>query len=268
MIVATRTAQTHGRIILDVDWVPTPGGEAKTVMGCFDRLRPHLPGAQGVIYDTALRGVHHQHLLRDLGWLSVNKITAAVASVKEPRRKDGRRAEKSAFVEDRTITIADGTTTTIHLFARAGAIGIAEPADTGELVFSELERIRTQRNVDKSGNHRWYNTYQLPQYLDARTITIRLHSNSDDEARKFNRTENVRPIPPSDPDFAALYRRRNDAESINRALDDTLWLRRAHSIGHHRQHLNLITHALGVNSLAVHRHQRHAADPPALQQAA
>jgi hypothetical protein len=47
-----------------------------------------------------------------------------------------------------------------------------------------------------------------------------------------------------------MYKRRNDAESINRALDDTLWLRRAHSIGQARQHLNLSTFALGVNSLA------------------
>ena len=62
-----------------------------------------------------------------------------------------------------------------------------------------------------------------------------------------------RPVP-----FDGLYRRRNDAESesINRALDDTLWLRRAHSIGHQRQHLNLLTFALGVNSLALHRHLR------------
>ncbi len=68
-------------------------------------------------------------------------------------------------------------------------------------------------------------------------------------------------IPPGDPDFERLYRRRNDAESINRHLDDTLWLRRAHSIGHLRQTLNLLTYALGINALALHLHrQRHA--PP------
>ena len=44
--------------------------------------------------------------------------------------------------------------------------------------------------------------------------------------------------------------------------DDSLWLRRAHSIGHRRQTLNLLTYALGINGLAVHLHrQRHA--PPA-----
>jgi hypothetical protein len=46
----------------------------------------------------------------------------------------------------------------------------------------------------------------------------RAHGDTEDEARRFNRTENVRPIPPADPDFARLFGRRNDAESINRAL--------------------------------------------------
>ena len=61
---------------------------------------------------------------------------------------------------------------------------------------------------------------------------MRLHGTPEDAARKLNRTENVRVIPPTDPDFARLYPRRNDAESINRNLDDTLWLGRAHSNGH------------------------------------
>lgn len=87
-------------------------------------------------------------------------------------------------------------------------------------------------------------------------MTVRLHGNVDDEARKLNRTENVRPIPPSDPDFERLFRRRNDAESINRHLDDTMWLGRAHSLGRRRQLVNLIGFTLMVNSLALHRHRR------------
>ena len=45
----------------------------------------------------------------------------------------------------------------------------------------------------------------------------------------------MRPIPQSDPEFARLYARRNDVESINRALNDTLYLGRAHSLGRRRQ---------------------------------
>jgi hypothetical protein len=262
VIVAVRTPDIHGRIIVDTDWVPAPGAEAATAMASFNKLAPLCRGAQGVIYDTALRGTHHQHLLRNLGLLPVNKVAAAKAGANKPRRSEGQRLPKSTFVEQRTITRSDGTTVTVDLFARDGAIGITTLTDTGEHHFTELARIRTHRNTDKNGLYRWYNDYRLPQSLGAGTVTIRLHGTDEDTRRRFNRTENIRPIPASDPDFAALYKRRNDAESINRNLDDTLWLRRAHSIGHQRQHLNLITYALGVNSLTLTRHRQHHAEPP------
>jgi hypothetical protein len=67
VLVAVRSNEIHGRMIVDVDWVPSPGGEAAVAMGAFVGLAPHCPGAQGVLYDTALRGVHHQRLMRDLG---------------------------------------------------------------------------------------------------------------------------------------------------------------------------------------------------------
>jgi hypothetical protein len=69
-------------------------------------------------------------------------------------------------------------------------------------------------------------------------VTVRLHGTEQDTARRFNRTENVRVIPPADPDFNRLYRRRNDAESINRGVVDSLYLSRAHSLGHARQLIN------------------------------
>jgi len=107
--------------------------------------------------------------------------------------------------------------------------------------------------------YRWYNDYRLSPAAGGGTITIRLHGNEDDTKRRFNRTENIRPIPPGDPDFERLYPRRNDSESINRHFDDTLWLRRAHSVGHQRQTLNLLTYALGVNALTLHLHRQRQA---------
>jgi hypothetical protein len=225
-------------------------------MDCFARIAPLVPGAQGIIYDTALRGVHHQRLLRDLGLIPVNRVTAAKAAVKQPRRKDGRRIEKSTRLETKTITLADGTRREVELYARGGGVGIGELTERGDLHYTELPRVRTHRNADKSGRYRWYNDYQLPDRLGGGVLTVRLHGTPQDTARKLNRTENVRVIPPTDPDFARLYARRNDAESINRNLDDTLWLRRAHSVGHDRQLLNLLGYALMVNGLALHRHRR------------
>lgn len=140
VLVAARSGDERGRIIIDVEWVPEPGSEARHAMNSFERVAPHLPGAQGVIYDTALRGVHHQKLLREFGWLPINKATAAVKGSRRPRRKDGQRVEKNVHVEDKQIRLEDGSARTCRLYASGGALGLGELTDTGEVEFLELER--------------------------------------------------------------------------------------------------------------------------------
>jgi hypothetical protein len=161
-------------------------------------------GRQGVVYDTALRGVHHQKPLREHGWIPVNRVTAAEAGSKKPRRAEGRRVEKIMHVEDREVTLTDGSVRTVHLYARGGAIGIGELTDGGQLDLVELSRVHTHRSQDASGLFRWYNDFELPASYGGKTVTVRLYNNDEDAARKFNRTENVRPIAPSDPDFRAI----------------------------------------------------------------
>jgi hypothetical protein len=220
VLVAARTEDERGRIILDVEWVPKTGGEAGVAMECFTRLAPLVQGVQGIVYDTALRGVHHQRILREFGLLSINRVTAAETGAKKPRRKDGRRQEKSIHLEDKMVRRADGSSTRLPLYAKGGALGIGELTDRGDLTFVPLRRVRTHRNRDKSGLYRWYNDYRLPHTHGGGTVTVRLHANDEDGARGLNRTENLRPIPPADDDFQALYARRNDAESINRGVVD------------------------------------------------
>jgi len=106
-----------------------------------------------------------------------------------------------------------------------------------------------------NGLFRWYNDYRLPDHLGGGQITVRLHQDNKDRQRKFNRTENARPIPPSAPDFPRLYGRRNDSESLNRSLEDTLFLGRAHSLGWRRQQVEMIGWALMVNALTLARHR-------------
>ena len=141
----------------------------------------------------------------------------------------------------------------MNLYSRGGQVGVGRLDENGEMIFVPLERVRTHRNEAKDGLFRWYNDYRLP---DGGTVTVRLHGNDEDDRRRLNRPENVRPIPPDDPDFRRLFRQRNDAESINRGLDDTLYLRRAHSVGHRRQWINLLGYALMVNSLALAEHRK------------
>ncbi len=263
VMVAVRGEDTHARVILDVERVPEPGGEAAVAMECFRRLAPLVPGAQGVIYDTALRGVHHQTLLRELGLITVNRVTAAQKGAKAPRRGEGRRVEKSVHIEDKEIRTSEGRRATVRLFAQGGAVGLLRLTEIGEPLFEELERVRTHRNRDLCGTYRWYNEYRLPPEEGGGTVTVRLHGTEEDLERRLNRPENVRVIAPTDPDFAKLYARRNDAESINRALDDSLYLGRAHSKGQLRQQAELLGYALLVNSLALDRHRRRRREAPA-----
>jgi hypothetical protein len=255
VMVAARGTDEGSRMILDIERVEKPGAEASVAMDCFRRLAPLVPGAQGVIYDTALRGVHHQELLRDLGLLPINRVAAAERGARMPRRNEGRRVAKSVHVEDKMVTDPDGRAVQVSLYAKDGAIGLGRLTDRGQMLFEPLQRSRTHRTRDKGGTYRWYNDYRLPERLGGGVLTVRLHGNDVDRTRRFNRTENVRPIPPSDPDFARLYARRNDAESINRNLEDTLFLGRAHSVGRLRQQVDLIGYALLVNGLTLVRHE-------------
>ena len=80
--------------------------------------------------------------------------------------------------------------------------------------FTELARVRTHRSQDKGG-YRWYNDYRLPS---GGTVTVRLHGNAEDKKRKLNRPENVRPIPPTDPDFTTFESRYE--EEMRKARED------------------------------------------------
>jgi hypothetical protein len=75
--------------------------------------------------------------------------------------------------------------------------------------------------------YRFYGVYQLPREYGGGELPVRVYENVADRTRGFYRAEHVRAIPPTDMDFPRLNSRRNDAESINRALEDTLYWGRA-----------------------------------------
>jgi hypothetical protein len=96
-------------------------------------------------------------------------------------------------------------------------------------------------------------------------LTIRLDLMPEDQKRGLNRTEVLSPIPASDDDFKKLAWLRNDAESNNSALEDRLFNRRAHSVGHVSQRANLLGYALLVNFLTLYLAKRRGGvgvDPP------
>jgi hypothetical protein len=143
----------------------------------------------------------------------------------------------------------------LALHAVGGALGYLEADERGDPVFVPFIRVRTLRRPNKR-RFRFYNEYTLPDSLGTGLIRVRLTGDEADRRRKLNRAENLRAIPPSDPDFARLYARRNDAESTNRALQDSMFLARAHSVGAAGQDADLLGYALLVNARAYARQRR------------
>src|SRR5687767_7401447 len=134
VMVAARGTDEGTRVILDLERVEKPGAEASVAMSCFRRLVSLVPGAQGVVYDTALRGVHHQELLRVLGLIPINRVAAAEKGARTPRRREGRRVAKSVHVEDKIVPGPGGRAVSVSLYAQDGAIGIGRLTDRGRMV--------------------------------------------------------------------------------------------------------------------------------------
>lgn len=105
-------------------------------------------------------------------------------------------------------------------FARSGQIGLKELTDNGEETFVRSPGFARTATPTSPATTAGTTTTGCP--LSTGTIWSAFMAPTTTR-RKFNRTENGRPISAGDDDFARLYPRRNDAESINRHLDDTLW---------------------------------------------
>ena len=97
VMVAARGTEEGTRVILDIERVEMAGAEAAVAMDCFRRLAPLVPGAQGVVYDTALRGVHHQDCSATSGW---SRSTVSP----RPRRVHARRGGRKAAASPRAST--------------------------------------------------------------------------------------------------------------------------------------------------------------------
>ena len=115
-----------------------------------------------------------------------------------------------------------------------------------------------------NGSFRTYVQYLVPHPRGGKPKEILEATYNTDDT--LNRAENIRQIPPGDPDYERLYGRRSDAEAANRQIDDALYLRRARSVGARRQLFDLLAHAFVQNSLARHRHRLRAG--PAAEMAA
>jgi hypothetical protein len=246
------TRRPEGRFIVAIEHVGKDRDEAKAALQMLRRAKPHAPGAQAVVWDQILRGVHINTILTEIGLIPV----VGVHAKENPSRGKGRRAgtfvPKTVDLDDIEVHMPDGTTRVAHVAACNGAASLKEIVETGEPYYGPLERVRIQRPEDKEG-YRCYGSYRLPEEYGGRLITVRHHQNADDDRRGLNRTENLRPIPEGSEDFARLNVLRPDAESINRGVEDCLFINRASAKGWRRLMVDLLAHARIVNAVTLAR---------------
>lgn len=245
------------RVVLDAGSVPRRGhgGEGGVVMDSLARIAPLAPGVQCIAYDSILRGVHLRLIMREFGWLGINRVPAAENRMRRKGQRRAPRKFKVRFLKEEDLPLVDGAIERVRLYARDGAVVIGRISETGDSVYEPLRRKRIQRRVNKDGTYRFNVQLHRPSRYLPGEINVPLIATEEDRRTGFNRAENLRAIPYSDPDFRRLYGRRNDAESINRKLADSLYLGRAHSVGHQGQDADLLGFAHLINCISRFRHR-------------
>jgi hypothetical protein len=138
-------------------------------------------------------------------------------------------------------------------------------------VLEQLEWKRPYRRRNVDGTYRWYVEYRAQCHCGNhhKLVSERTDTTPEDAERGFNRSENIHIFPPGSTPYQKVYPDRNDAESINRGVDDHLPLRRARSYGWQRQLLDLLAHQHVVSSVSRFRwgpngtHRRQTAEQAA-----
>lgn len=246
-----RSEHENERITLGFAPVLPERPEAAVFMDLLTELRPLLPGAQAYVYDMALDAATINRGY-DLGLMPVVKVS--LTSQGQP---------SSSKLERVTLKSPDGRTHERDLWTFNGAAGIVVTTPAGEaFVRFELTRVGVRPNR-KTGEQRVYGTFRapdvaaVPMSLRGATVMIRLNQTDSDRARSigkgrvYNRVKYLRPFPEGSDTFIELFGLREDAESDNNLLKQSLWNKRSHSVGMGRQWVDMLGYRLNRNIRAA-----------------
>lgn len=250
----TRTPE-HENERLTLWFSDTRQGEANAAVEGLVALRALIrTGWYHYVYDMAWRGVHCDAAY-NLDLMPIVKVV-----------RDKNNKPKSALVHLLETQRPDGQHVQHPIFALDGAPVIVGMVNGREHAIKLIPRKprRDRDHPTKAGHVRWYGEYKIPDhpglplYLRGIEVRLRLDGNRDG----ISISDNLRFHNEHTANFPALHGLRQDTESDNNRLKQTLWNKRAHSVGYASQTLDMLGfYLLGNLKAAIAYRQRTGRDP-------
>ena len=254
LIVSSRLSHPGERIIHTISLIG-PGSDATAYTDDVLRLRRHHPahahGIAAAVYDGAL---HAHDMVRLLG--------EGIAPIAKVHRPKGQYA--TANIGERKITLPGGTRRRAVVTAIDGTPTISAADTSGETWHIPLTRTQTRIRRNKRRPFAVTTCWRIPPHPLAGPLAggaLTIPHNPAKPRKAINTNRALRVIPSSDPDYDRLYGLREDVESINNHLKERLRYGRSHTIGAHRQQLNLIGYQIHTLITALTSHHQRTAKP-------
>jgi hypothetical protein len=253
VLFESRNGYEDERVLLGVEYQPNkhPGGEAAVAIALIRRVRPLVPGMQGVAWDKALRGKHIEELY-ELGLQPIIKVAL----------EEGGKSKSRRIGPHRVSGCSDAK---VEVYARAGAVGIQVPVG-GENVFVKCTPVRRMLRKRRGGTC-WYNVYEIPNKapvplrLRRGRVTVRLNGQSKDDPFDLTRSEIIRPIAETDREWKALYAPRPGSEATNSWFKARLPNGRCPAVGAPRTRFEMLSMQLFANLRALIAFERRTGKP-------
>ena len=258
-IASVRSPKSGHRVVLGVEHIPHRGGggEAGRFVDLMVDLAGRAPGISAFIADGAFRGTHIARVQnetgcpvisparrksKERGGIVIGKCGHAAAQLPPSRARTAWTEQWGGHV----------------LYAAGGAIYERVVTADGSLDFVEASRHQTKRDRKSGGTWAFYarhtltcrSTDGLHDWWEPLTPT------QADEEHKFNRSDYLRVLPPTDPDYSRVYGMRADTESLNAQFERAFYNRRLPAWGLHNQTVVVLMAALAQNAWARHTWQR------------
>ena len=258
-IASVRSALSGHRVVLGVEHVPPRGGggEAGRFVDLMVELGTRASGISAFVADGAFRGKHIARVQnatgcpvvsparrksKERGGIVIGKYGHAAAQLPPSRTR-------TAWIEECGGHV---------LYAAGGTIYERVVTADGSLGFVEATRHQTKRGRKPDGGWAFYARHTLTcsssdtehDWWEPLTPT------QTDEAHNFNRSDYLRVLPPTHPDYNRVYGMRADTESLNAQFERAFYNRRLPAWGLHNQTVIVLMAALAQNAWARHTWQR------------